>query len=59
MADDVDGDIDIPMDQEALDNAEIVPNSMPPSVPAEGTYINALNEAGVDPERIAQMQNSK
>ena len=46
-ADEADGDIGIP-----LDNAEIVPNSQPPEVPADGNYIDALNEAGVDPERI-------
>ena len=28
-------------------------------MPAEGTYIDALNEAGVHPQRIEQMQNSK
>jgi len=31
---------------------EIVPNLQPPAVPEDGTYITALNEAGIDPERI-------
>jgi hypothetical protein len=31
---------------------QIVPNSKPPTVPEEGTYLTALNEAGVDPQRI-------
>jgi len=38
---------------------EIVPQSQPPMVPEDGTYITALNEAGVDPERIEQLQQSK
>jgi hypothetical protein len=30
------------------DDDEIIPNSHPPQVPDDGTYIDALNEAGVD-----------
>lgn len=41
------------------DHPEIVPNSQPPQVPAEGTYIDAMNEAGIDPRRIEQLQQSK
>jgi hypothetical protein len=35
-------------DQEDGHEDEIIPNSHPPEVPEEGTYIDALNEAGVD-----------
>lgn len=38
---------------------EIMPESKPPEVPQEGTYIDALNEAGINPERIEQLQQSK
>jgi hypothetical protein len=40
----------IPDDDEAADEEvqEIVPNLQPPTVPEGGTYITALNEAGVD-----------
>ena len=38
---------------------EINPDSKPPIVPGEGTYVDALNEAGVDQERIDQLQQSK
>ena len=54
------------MDQEDLDHIQnevqdeqIVPNSKPPEVPEDGTYIDALNEAGVDQKRIEQLQQSK
>ena len=40
------------------DNEQILPNSHPPQVPDEGTYIDALNEAGVDPQRIDQLQQN-
>ena len=43
----------------AEDHPEIVPNSQPPEVPAEGNYIDAMNEAGIDPKRIEQLQQSK
>lgn len=46
-------------DDEQADEQEIIPNSKPPTVPDEGTYIDALNEAGVDPQRIEQLQQSK
>ena len=46
------------VEEQELD-AEIVPNSVPPEVPQDGTYIDALNEAGVDPKRIEQLQQSK
>lgn len=36
-------------EEEMVDEQQIVPNSKPPIVPEEGTYIDALNEAGVDP----------
>ena len=39
-----------------MDDVEIVPGSKPPTVPEDGTYITALNEAGVDPERIEQLR---
>ena len=43
-------------DEEEIDmegeDMEIQPNSQPPEVPAEGTYVDALNEAGVEQERI-------
>jgi len=29
-----------------------MPNSRPPEVPEDGTYITALNEAGIENERI-------
>lgn len=35
-----------------------MPNSQPPQVPEDGTYIDALNEAGVDPQRIDQLQQN-
>lgn len=38
-----------------MEDMDIVPNSKPPTVPEDGTYITALNEAGVDPERIEQL----
>lgn len=38
---------------------QIVPNSNPPTVPEDGNYITALNEAGIDPQRIEQLQQSK
>ena len=41
------------------DMEDIVPSSKPPTVPEDGTYITALNEAGVDPERIEQLKQSK
>ena len=45
-----------PEDEEEIDmegeDMEIQPNSQPPEVPAEGTYVDALNEAGVEQERI-------
>lgn len=52
---------DIPDDDEAADEEvqEIVPNLKPPVVPEGGTYITALDEAGVDQERIEQFQESK
>ena len=31
---------------------QIIPQSQPPQVPEDGTYIDALNEAGVDQDRI-------
>jgi len=37
---------------------QIVPNSRPPTVPEDGTYITALNEAGVDPQRIQRLQEN-
>lgn len=37
------------------DQEQIIPNSKPPEVP-EGTYITAMEEAGVDPQRIQQME---
>jgi hypothetical protein len=56
---------DIQMDQEEMDQIHeevqqeaIVPNSQPPQVPADGTYITALNEAGVDQKRIEQLQQN-
>ena len=39
-------------DDEEVDDEEIMPNSHPPQVPEDGTYIDALNEAGVDQARI-------
>jgi len=40
-------------DEEHIDEeVDLQPNSKPPEVPEDGTYITALNEAGVDPERI-------
>lgn len=42
-----------------MDDVDIVPSSKPPTVPEDGTYITALNEAGVDPERIEQLRQSK
>lgn len=44
---------------EQIDDMDIVPNSKPPIVPEEGTYLTALNEAGVDPQRIEQLKQSK
>ena len=38
---------------------EIVPNLKPPVVPEGGTYITALEEGGVDQERIDAFQESK
>ena len=49
----IEGEIDEDEDE------QIIPNSHPPVVPEEGTYIDALNEAGVDQERIDQLQQSK
>lgn len=46
-------------DEAEEEEEEIIPNSKPPTVPEEGTYIDALNEAGVDPQRIEQLQQSK
>lgn len=40
------------------EDQQIIPNSQPPEVPEDGTYIDALNEAGVDPQRIEQLQNN-
>ena len=40
------------------DAEQIIPNSHPPQVPEEGTYIDALNEAGVDQQRIDQLQQN-
>ena len=37
------------------EDQQIIPNSQPPEVPEDGTYIDALNEAGVDPQRIEQL----
>lgn len=45
--------------QQDDDEDQIMPNSRPPIVPEDGTYITALNEAGVDPSRIQQLQQSK
>ena len=45
-------DEEIDMEGEDMD---IQPNSKPPEVPEDGTYITALNEAGVDQERIDQL----
>ena len=42
-----------------MEGEQIIPNSQPPEVPQDGTYITALNEAGVDQERIQQLQESK
>ena len=39
------------------EDSEILPGSKPPQVPEDGTYITALNEAGVDNDRIEQLQN--
>ena len=44
-------------DQEAEEEEALVPDSRPPQVPEDGTYITALNEAGVEPERIEQLQS--
>ena len=51
----------IPDEDEAADEEvqDIVPNSKPPVVPEGGTYITALDEAGVDQERIDALQESK
>jgi len=51
----------IPDEDEAADEEvqEIVPNLKPPVVPEGGTYITALDEAGVDQERIEALQESK
>ena len=57
QADQFDQDED--QDEEGEQDEDIVPNSQPPTVPEEGTYIDALNEAGVDPQRIEQLQQSK
>jgi hypothetical protein len=40
-----DEDID---DQDDQELEQIIPNLKPPMVPEEGTYITALNEAGID-----------
>jgi len=45
--------------EEQIVDMDIVPNSKPPIVPEEGTYLTALNEAGVDPQRIEQLKQSK
>ena len=43
-------------DDEMVDEEEeIIPGSHPPQVPEDGTYIDALNEAGVDQARIDQL----
>ena len=42
-------------DEEVDEEEEIMPNSHPPQVPEDGTYIDALNEAGVDQARIDQL----
>ena len=42
-------------DEDLVDDEEIVPSSHPPQVPEDGTYIDALNEAGVDQARIDQL----
>lgn len=34
-----------------------MPGSKPPEVPEDGTYITALNEAGVNEDRIEQLQS--
>ena len=51
----------IPDEDEAADEEvqEIVPSLRPPVVPEGGTYITALDEAGVDQERIDALQESK
>ena len=48
---DGDGDGQNGHNQEYYDDEgeQIIPNSHPPEVPEDGTYIDALNEAGVDP----------
>jgi hypothetical protein len=47
------------LDEEEEEPMDIVPNSVPPTVPEEGNYLTALNEAGVDQQRIQQLQESK
>ena len=44
-----DGDEEFNQVHATEDRPEIVPGSRPPEVPAEGTYIDAMNEAGIDP----------
>lgn len=43
------------MGDDEEEDQQIIPNSQPPEVPEDGTYIDALNEAGVDPQRIEQL----
>lgn len=55
----IDGDMED--DEQAIEEEaqQMLPNSKPPEVPEDGTYITALNEAGVDPQRIEQIQQGK
>lgn len=56
-----DGDDEMQDDEDQEDDEddnEIIPNSQPPRVPEDGTYIDALNEAGVDQARIDQLQQN-
>lgn len=50
--------IDEDNDEEQEDEEEIITATQPPVVPEGGSYIDALNEAGIDPMRIEQLQQN-